>query len=147
MAETYKINYAGNATPLEIVTLADGTTTLQAVNSLIDKSFSSQIEKSYGTNSDVVIYRDHNTVAGNEALNVVLSADYNTLFLYIGIKKALSTGTPTVYVSFSGTSVIKLLGVGDFVTIPVNNIALENIIITSSNAINIAEIEILAGCQ
>jgi len=147
MATEYKINYAGNVTPLEVVTLADGTTKLQAINSIIDKKFSSGIEKSFGSFTTQVIYTQHNTLSTSETLNIVLSADANLTFLYIGIVAALSSGVPLVILGVDGTPVARLEGVGDFMVLPLDTIDPTTITITSSGATNIAKVDILAGCE
>lgn len=154
MPTDFRVNYKTTITPTETVTLSDGTDTVKAINSNIDKTLGAGIEKSYGSASTDIKYKDEyiTTTLGVALSNVdILNSTADAFFLFIKISSAASSGTPDCYISIDdGTNyTIKLTGAGDFCVIPIDdglgNVRTSNIYVRSSGATTVAKIEVLVG--
>jgi len=145
---TFKLAISGNVTPIELNTLADGTTVVREVNSTIDKILSSSIEKTYGTDNKVNAYVAYATKTTAEALETIVPTDLSFIsFIFIKIVSAVSSGTPDVAISVDNdvTYPINLLGIGDFAILPLNGFAPTNIHVKSSGSAARANVEIIIG--
>lgn len=155
MATDFKLRYSGSVSPLEVVTLSDGVDAVRVINSNIDKSLSSTIEKSYGSVSTEIKYKaSYLTTITGVALShsSILNSSADMGFLFIKISSAGSSGTPECYVSLDGGSTyrIRLLGTGDFCIIPFDLDAqmppqTSDCYVKSGSATTAAYIEVLTG--
>jgi len=151
MADEFKIQYAGSATPIEIQELADGSDTVRAIHSNIDKVVGGSIEKSAGaTSTNVKGHLSHTTTAAavsiedatifNDNLGAVVD------FFMITITGAGSSGTPDVEIAIDGTNYEFLIqGIGDFCIFRPAGADSANIKIKSSGATTLAVVDLLRG--
>lgn len=151
MADEFKIQYAGSATPIEIQELADGSDTVRAIHSNVDKVIGGSIEKSGGsTAANVAGHLSHLTTTAavsiedatifNDNLGAVVD------FLMITITAAGSTGTPDVQIALDGTNYEQTIsGIGDFIINRPAGLDSANIKIKSSGATTVAIVDILRG--
>lgn len=153
---TFKIEYRGFLVPKETTTLSDGSETITSINSNIDKVFGSSIEKSFGTSSANVKYKEYLTTTSGVLLShsSIFNSSPNIKFLFIRIVSAGSSGTPNCIVAFDSTPnyFIKLSGVNDFCMIPLDDgggiyaLTAGDIRIMSEGSTTVANIEIIIGC-
>ena len=145
----YKVLYTASATPIEVVTLVDGVTTQRNIHSDIDKIIGGSIEKSASTTSTnikaklpyrttaVGVSIEHADIF-NDNLGAVVD------FLVVSIKDAGSTGTPDVELTVDGANYEHVLsGIGDFMVLRLANLDSANILIRSSGATEVADVDIL----
>lgn len=148
MATNFKLNYMASITPIESVTLSDGSETTDSVNSNIDKIISSGISKTIGTAKTNIGYGiGVTTASGIDMTNWTLDNIPTTIkFLFIRIVSAASSGTPDAYISLDAdvSYPIILTGVGDLTIIPMSVIPTD-ILRKSSSATTIANIEVIVG--
>ena len=151
MADEFKIQYAGSATPIEIQELADGSDTVRAIHSNVDKVIGGSIEKSAGaTATNIKGHLAHTTTAAavsiedatifNDNLGAVVD------FLMIVITGAGSSGTPDVEISIDGTNYeLFIQGIGDFEILRPAGLDSANLKIKSSGGTELAVVDILRG--
>lgn len=148
MASSFTVRYSGNVTPYEIVTLADGTTTIKALHSLIDKSIGGSIEKVIGDTASFVKYIAYLTTTSAVPFNDprIFNIEATLNFLSVRILSAGSSGVPTVQLTIDGTNFdITLYGIGDFCIIPMNVVNMANVQIKSNGATTVANVEIMVA--
>ena len=161
-----KLQYANSVTPIETVALLDSTNVLTSIYSHADKSYGG------GKTIDVtgmVVNNNFTTSSVSQTLgtagvnNVIfltptllpapITGGAQSLLKGLGvfIKKAGSTGTPAVEVTGIPNVIIqlaaieiKILGIGDGIFLPLNDVAQTSISIKSSAADTIALVEIIA---
>lgn len=151
MADEFKIQYAGSATPIEVQELVDGATESRHIHSDIDKIIGGNIEKSAGaTSTNVKAKLSYTTMTGAVAIEdaTILNDNLGAVvdFVMVTITGAGSSGTPDVQITVDGTNFEHLLsGVGDFTILRLNNLDSANIQVKSSGATEVAVVDILRG--
>jgi len=127
VATTFKIQYAGNVTPIEEPQLTDTDDTARAIHSSIDKAMGGGDEISCGATSTNVNYKSYTTSTGYVALNnanIFNTGNMGSVidFLAFAITATSDSGTPDLVVSLdSGTTDhLKLKDVGDVSILRVN---------------------------
>ena len=146
---TFKIQYAANATPIEEVTLADGSDKATAVHSSIDKSIGGSNLISCSTVATNVNYKDYTTTTTTSTtLDGITSLTVTGIdFLMVKIREAGSTGTPDVTVEIGGQIASKLIGKDDVCLLRPSGAAGNTIEIFSSGDTELAKIDILYGLE
>ena len=136
----YSINYSCSVTPIETDTLANGTTNIRNIDSLITKAFSSGIERNdNGVGTPCILsYTNYNTTASNISVDAIRGSGFpfNTFFLFVQILSANLDYFPNLLITFGtgGSPFIRLVGIGDFAIIPINLVDAATIYICSSNS-------------
>lgn len=148
MASSFTLRYNSNVIPYEIVTLADGTTTIKSIHSIIDKGIGGSNEKVIGDTSTFIKYKAYTTTITGVAFtdSTILNTTGSLNFLAVKIVSAASSSTPQVEISIDGTNYdIVLYGIGDMCVVPINPTDMANIKIKSSGATTLANIEIMVA--
>lgn len=124
---TFSIKRSFSCVPMEETSFTDTTQKVKTVHSLIDRGISGTVEVAHGTTSTNVQYLAADISENIELSDLITGTILTQVkFLAVAITSAL-TGIEdedaSVRISFSGTNIIKLQGVGDFASMPVDNIA------------------------
>lgn len=153
---SFKIQYNGSIIPKEVTTLSDGADDVTTLNSNIDKILGGSIEKSFGSSSTNVRYKEYLTTTSGVLLSnaSIFNSSPNIKFLFIRIASAGSSGTPNCLIAFDSTPnySIKLSGVNDFCIIPLDDsggiysLTAGDIRILSEGSTTVANVEIMIGC-
>ena len=98
MASSFKLRYNVSVTPVEEVTLADGSDVSYNINSNVDKILGGSSSRTIGSTAALVKYKSsYTTTTSGVALSDATILNNATIFtlLFIKIISAGSTGTPT----------------------------------------------------
>tara|TARA_R100001082_G_C4342348_1_gene150719 strand:+ start:552 stop:1025 length:474 start_codon:yes stop_codon:yes gene_type:complete len=154
MADTFKIQYSGKATPIEEVEAADGSKT-RIVHSNIDKSIAGSMEYELGGTDHFLEYKSYTTTTGEVSLehSTIFNKDIDVDWMMITITEAAGSGTPDCKVklehgSFSQEAFwVKLIGVGDFTIMPMRGLNQDgsDIELASTSNSTLAKVDILIG--
>jgi len=151
VADSFKIKYSSRIVPVEGLESVDGSLE-RRLHSGVNKFLGGSTEKTFSATSSRVKYKDYTTTTG--AVNLEHSTIFNDSglnldFWYMGIREAGSTGTPDVSIGVTGvsTAFLKLVGVGDFLIMPMinSNFPGNAITISSSGSTTLAKVDILIG--
>jgi len=148
MASSFTIRYSGSIIPYEIVTLADTTTTIKSLHSVIDTGVGGSIEKTIGDTSTFIKYMAYETTTSGVALSAatLFNVANSINFLCVKIVSAASSATPQVEISLDGTNYeVVLLGAGDICMIPTNVLSMNDVKIKTTGATAIANIVIMVA--
>tara|TARA_R110000744_G_scaffold40374_2_gene91582 strand:- start:1227 stop:1691 length:465 start_codon:yes stop_codon:yes gene_type:complete len=151
MADTFKIQYSGRATPIEEVEAADGTKT-RIIHSNIDKSIAGSIEYTLGSDASFLEYKNYTTTTSEVELghSTIFNKNLNIDWMMVAITEAVGSTTPDCKIKFHGYGEIFwvwLKGVGDFTIMPMRSMNKDDALIelVSSNSNSIVKVDILIG--
>ena len=152
MADSFKIKYQGQVTPIEVLDAAgDATATIAHVN--IGKTFTGSSEVEISADSTRVHYKDYTTTTSRVSLedSTILNGDLDIEFIFIKIREAAGTGTPDCQVDYNGGGgvypLMKMIGVNDFLIFPRINSEADGSLfyLLSSGSTALAKVDIIVG--
>ena len=152
MADSFKIKYQGQVTPLEVLDAA-GSATSTIAHGNIGKTFTGSSEVEISADSARVHYKDYTTTTSRVSLedSTILNGDLDIEFMFIKIREAAGTGTPDCQIDYNGGAgpypLMKLIGVNDFLIFPRINSESDggNFFLLSSGSTALAKVDIIIG--
>ena len=152
MADSFKIKYQGQVTPLEVLDAA-GSATSTIAHGNIGKTFTGSSEVEISADSTRVHYKDYTTTTSQVSLedSTILNGDLDIEFMFIKIREAAAGGTPDCQINYNGGGgvypLMKMIGVGDFCIFPRINSETDggNFYLLSSGSTALAKVDIIIG--
>ena len=152
MADSFKIKYQGQVTPLEVLDAA-GSATSTIAHGNIGKTFTGSSEVEISADSARVHYKDYTTTTSRVSLedSTILNGDLDIEFMFIKIREAAGTGTPDCQIDYNGGAgpypLMKLIGVNDFLIFPRINSESDGSLfyLLSSGSTALAKVDIIIG--
>lgn len=151
MADSFKIKYQGQATPIEVLD-ASGDATSTIVHGEIGKTIYGSMEYTLGSDSSFLEYKNYTTTTSDAELGSadIFNKDLNIDWMMVAITEAAGSGTPDCKISFQGYAEIVwvwLVGVGDFTIMPMRGLNKDDntIELVSTSSSTLAKVDILIG--